>query len=84
MNSLELRSLTSPDVQPYSWSPGSSDDLHFLVEMEIGFHNGPGADMFQAIVATPEGLRKHGSGNPISDRALIVILEFESWKSLAH
>jgi hypothetical protein len=80
---LEIRKLTSPDVTPYAWTPDSRDDVYFLVELEIGTKGAVGADIFQVMVATPEGLRKHARGGVLSERACLLLSDFSSWRDLS-
>jgi Immunity protein 8 len=80
---LEIRSMTSPDVRPYAWSPEARNDVYFVIELEIGRRGDPRADLFQVLVATPEGLRARGTGDDvIVDRNALVLSEFVSWPRL--
>ena len=54
---LEVRSISSPDVEFYAWEPLNNSDVFFLVEIAIGEAGVKGSDVFQIVVATPEGLR---------------------------
>jgi hypothetical protein len=76
---LEIRSISSPDVDFYSWDPTTNADVFFLVELEIGAAGVDGADLFQVVVATPEALRakaKTGS-TVIRERSTIVVSNFD-------
>lgn len=82
MRKLEIRQLTSPDVQPYAWMPESREDVYFLVELRIGAVGDEASSDFQVIVATPEGLRKQAGTEVISDRGCIVLSDFVTWSAL--
>ncbi len=82
MKHLEIRSFTSPDVRPYAWFPDSREDVYFLIELEIGTEGSVGQDIFQIQVATPEGLRKHGRGEILSERCCLILSDFSSWSAL--
>ncbi|HVV50847.1 MAG TPA: Imm8 family immunity protein [Polyangia bacterium] len=79
---LVINTLSSPDIEIDVCTPNASDDVFFLLELEIGAVGGESADLFQILVATPEGLRSRGQGDVISERALLVVSKF-SWK-LVH
>jgi hypothetical protein len=78
---LTIKSMMSPDVEIDAWEAESPRDVYFLLELEIGETHRDAADLFQVMVATPEGLREHARGNIISERATLVLSEF-SWPSL--
>jgi hypothetical protein len=71
---LELRDIMSSTVQDFdAWSPTPEETL-FPVEMSIGERGTKGADIFQCLIATPEGLRKFRNKKfVIENRALIVV-----------
>ena len=91
MQKLRLRSLISPDVSDLlHWRPESLEDVYLLLQLEIGPADAEGADLYQVIVATPEGLRAFAKRlrtrdeKPsiiIEDRATIVVTEY-SWPDL--
>ncbi|HBQ20134.1 MAG: Imm8 family immunity protein [Sandaracinaceae bacterium] len=78
-----IRSMSSPDVEIGVWEPESDADVCFLLQIEIGPAGEEGADVFDCMVATPEGLRKlERPGQPvIATRALLVFSSF-SWTEL--
>jgi hypothetical protein len=83
MIKLEIRSYYSSDVEVDS-SESVSESMWFPLQLEIGCSGRIGADIFDAMVATPEGLR--GKAVPddtgaLSVRGLLVFREF-SWSSL--
>jgi hypothetical protein len=80
---VEIKSLSSPDVEVDDWRPTSTEEVCFLLELEVGERGVDKRDLFQVMVATPEGLRKltPSDGSVISDRALLVLSEF-SWPLL--
>jgi|LakMenE01Jun11ns_1017448.scaffolds.fasta_scaffold9907367_2 hypothetical protein len=75
----EIRSISSPDIEFYSWEPATLEEVFFLVEMEIGEKGVAGADLFQVVISTPEGLRaKAGSGKTILRvRSTIVVSNYD-------
>src|SRR5690606_19542134 len=82
--SLEIRSISSPDIENFwAWELTSNDEVHFLVEMEIGELGSDRADLFFVEVATPEALLLRSSRNfkVIRNRAIIIISRYE-WKSI--
>ncbi len=84
MSVLEIKSLSSPDVDVDVWEPTSNEEVYFLVEVEIGERNDERCDLFQLVVATPEGLRKQAEyvdGDVVADRATLVLSNF-SWRGL--
>lgn len=79
---LELIDIMSVDVQDFeAWSP-TLEDTYFPVEMSIGERGTKGADLFQTLIATPEGLRKFGSEKfIIENRGLIVVARY-NWPEI--
>ena len=83
MVKLILKSLSSPDVEPGQWVP-NDNRVFILLQLEVGAVGRVGCDVFDVVVATPEGLTE---GAPvdrlgaISRRALIVLRRF-AWDSL--
>ena len=75
---LQVQDFYSPDVDVYSWEPDSVEQVFFLVELEIGEAGDKRSDLFQVIVATPEGLRAAARELVVADRATIVVSEY-SW-----
>lgn len=76
---LELRDLSSPDVSPDEWVP-EGNRAFVLVQLEIGAVGEAGADTFDVIVATPEGLAgaRDDALGAVAQRATIVVRQF-SW-----
>jgi hypothetical protein len=79
MTVLELRSLSSSDVEVGVWQPGEDGRVCFPLELEIGERGVNGADLFEVIIATPEGLRRLPTSinGVLSDRAAIVFDKFD-------
>ncbi len=82
---LIIVSISSPDVHLDAWTPQAREDAFVLVELELSCTGGQGAaDLFQIVVATPEGLRKHQEthadalGEVLSERAMLVVSDY-SW-----
>jgi len=83
MTVLEIKSLSSPDVEIDVWAPESSEKVCFLLEAEIGERGSGRSDLFQVVVATPEGLRQLpvNEASILTDRATLVFADF-SWSAL--
>jgi hypothetical protein len=80
---IELKHIHSPDVDVDEWQP-ESNSVWFLLELDIGPVGKEGADIFQVMVGTPEGLRKLATADArgvLSNRAAIILHEF-SWTAL--
>lgn len=79
MTKLELRNLSSPDVEPDEWVP-TNNRVFVLLQLEIGVAGDPARDTFDVIVATPEGLAgaREDSVGALAQRATIVVRQF-SW-----
>ena len=82
MPKVAIRKLFCTDVELDVWQPVSDTDVRFWVSMEIGMVGNGGADIFQVMVATPDGL-KRGSEHEevIVDRGVIILHRF-SWPIL--
>ena len=78
---LELRTIYSSQVELPSWQPRTLMEVYFPLELEIGEKGNEGRDIFQVLVATPEGLRQHAREAVISRRATLVLAEY-SWPLL--
>ncbi len=83
---LEVAGWSSPDVDFLeSWVPGNPEDVFYCLELEIGPAGGGGTDLFQALVATPQGLQaykeKHGRLHKPDQQILFVFPEY-SWKAV--
>jgi hypothetical protein len=83
MISLEVRSVSSSDVDPDEWEPTGNRVLVALA-LEIGVAGTKGADLFYVTVATPEGLseaEREDEVGALASRATIVVGTF-SWKKV--
>ena len=81
---LEMRNFCSADVDdPSVWEPAPDDEVFFQLEFEVAEIGRRGGNVFQATVATPEGLRWFADKfeSPFPDRGLLVMDEY-SWSSL--
>lgn len=56
MTELEIKSVSSPDVDVDVWTPDGEAEVCFLLDVEIGEKNDDSCDLFSLVVATPEGL----------------------------
>lgn len=75
---LKIHDLYSPDIDIYSWEPEKPEIVRFLLELEIGEGRDERRDLFQVVIATPEGLRFNATAMVIAERATIVISSY-SW-----
>lgn len=82
---LEIRDWMSPDVvDVWNWVPKTPEDVHFLLEVDIGEAGETGTYIFQVLVATPEGvewLKRTYSDWSLPDRGLLVLTKY-SWEAL--
>jgi ribosome biogenesis protein Tsr3 len=78
---LKIQDFYSPDVEVHSCEPEAPEAVRFLLELEIGEAGNERKDLFQVVVATPEGLRAGAKDSVIADRATIVVSEY-SWIQL--
>ena len=83
MTRLEVKDLDSSDVDIGEWRPDGAENVYIQLSITIGEQGIVGGDIFQTIVATPEGLRQASTlfGQVISTRGLIVVSEF-SWQQV--
>jgi len=85
MIKLELTNYSSADVDEiWNWNPSDSSDVCFQFQFEIGEVGKSGGTYFQALVATPEGLRKAlDVGNvTIPDRNILIFDIYELLSTL--
>ena len=80
MIKLEIKNVSSPDVELWSDIP-PANDVYFLLQLEIGEQGDDRKDLFQIMVATPEGLRARAKASVLADRATLVVSELD-WNSL--
>ena len=83
MITLEVKHMVSPDVEIDDSEVEAEDSVCFLLELEIGEVGDPRRDVFQVMVATPEGLRRYATAEIITNRSTIVFANF-SWSGLRH
>jgi len=58
MMKLEIRNFSSMDIANlWDWEPSSLEEVCFHLELEIGEKGSKGGQLFQLVVATPEGLK---------------------------
>ena len=75
----KIKTLHSPDVDNLNgWLP-DADGFYVLLQMGIGPEDEAGSDIFEIILASPEGLRSRCTDESIviADRALLVLKEFD-------
>jgi hypothetical protein len=82
---IEIRDYSSADIDNISsWEPSSLDDVHFQLTLEICEKGKQGGNLFQLVVATPEGLRKAADsieGYEIPDRNLLICADY-NWDAV--
>jgi hypothetical protein len=82
---LEITDYSSADIENvWAWVPESSEEVCFHLEIEVSEAGVRGGDLFELVVATPEGLRAHSREYPtyeFPDRNLLVFSEY-SWQAL--
>ena len=83
MNNLEIKSLSSPDIEVGGSEVVPPKQVYFLIQIEIGEHGDERRDVFQVMVTTPEALRarKAAESSVLSDRATLIVSEL-SWNKL--
>jgi len=79
---LEIRDYFSSDVDDLEgWHPATSSDVYFPLEIGIGEVGITGEHLFQAIIATPEGLIKHHTGKALEAFNILQRMGEESGKN---
>jgi hypothetical protein len=75
---LKLIGISSTDViHLRDWIPASRDEVYVTLFIEIGVPERPRGNFFQAVIATPEGLRRHAEEHSeIPDRNLLLCLDY--------
>ena len=75
---LEIKDISSSEVELSSWKAEASVDVFFTADIEIGEVSDERRDLFYVTVATPEALRMRASDGArvISERALLVVSEY--------
>ena len=76
MTDIEIKNLESSEVEVESWVPDVHEDVFFRIHLDTGEVGSEASNSFHAMVATPEGLRKHGAGEILSERATLVFSEY--------
>lgn len=60
---LEIKDIYSGDIEEvWNWQKTSNESVYFQLEIEVGECGVSGGNLFQLIVATPEGFRVHHVG----------------------
>jgi len=84
MIQLEITDYSSADIdQVWEWVPKSEMEVFFQLTIEISEIGLEGGNLFQLVVATPEGLRAYADkyNRSFPDRALLVLSHY-SWECL--
>ena len=74
---LELKTMFSSDLDLRTWRPEDPQCFSFWLQLDIGQEGGPGADIFQAVVVTPEALKRDESIGPARHRVPIVLVSYD-------
>lgn len=89
---LEIKSLFSSDlairynvIDVQKWKPNNIEDIYYGLEMEIGNREEESSNLFQTVVASPEGIRKHEKNlkNCLIGRRYFIVL-FYNWKEIIN
>lgn len=59
MIKLEIKYISSPNVNLESWRPKELKDVCIPITVDIGEEGDDASEIFQAVIATPEGLRDY-------------------------
>ncbi len=76
MAGIEIKRLESSDVGIEWWTPELYEEVYFEVRMEIGEVASDVAETFTVRIATPEGLRRHGTGRVLAERATVIVADY--------
>ena len=68
--------MSSPDIIMENFTALAGGSVYFLLELEIGVVRDPRGDIFQVLIATPDGLRQNATREVITDRSTIIFAEF--------
>jgi hypothetical protein len=80
---LEIKDIASSNIDALpSWRPDSREQVFLGLDLEIGSRGERASNMFHVRVATPEALRRHGSGFCMVKHRTLVISDFD-WKQLS-
>ena len=72
---LEIRSISSSDFELEEFAPKTSEDVLFVLDIEIGVLGEDGADLFYVTVATKEAL-KSKPATPTTSKGPLVLEEY--------
>lgn len=79
---IELKDIMSVDVRDFeTWAP-ALEDTYFPVEMSIGERGSKGADLFQCIIATPEGMRKAIGDTFVLQNRMLILVDRYVWPEI--
>lgn len=76
MTGIEIKKLESNDIGVEWWLPELHEDVYFEVRIDVGEVGSSASDSFTVRIATPEGLRKHGSSKVLAERATIIVADY--------
>ena len=82
----EIKDYHSADVENvWLWKPNDADDVFFNLEITIGSKDSDSGDIFEVMVATPEGVKRHaGKISTIISSKLIIVVDNYRWDSVFH
>lgn len=72
---LEIRSIGSSDFELEEFTPKTSEDVIFVLDVEIGVLGEDGADLFYVTVATKEAL-KSKPATPTTSKGPLILEEY--------
>lgn len=76
---LNILGFSSTDVSDLrGWKPNERAEVFFPLCIEVGERGKSGGNLFQVVVATPEGIRSFGEKyGQLPDRNVLVCLDYE-------
>lgn len=82
MQELEIKAFYSPDVPNLqTFAPAHNEDVYFLLEILVGVKGEKPADIFSAIVATPQSIRTHHVHIKTTKTKYILVAPY-NWEAL--
>ena len=72
---LEIRSIGSSDFELEDFAPKTSDEVLFVLDVEVGVVGEDGADLFYVTVATKEALKSRPA-TPTTSKGPLILEEY--------
>ncbi len=76
MTAIEIKQYGSSSIDVRTWTPESQEDVYFDLMLMVGESGSEASNNFHLLIASPEGLRRHGEGEVLSERGTLVFSEF--------